>query len=236
MACPFLEDVLDEEALILRRAFRHERIFRDRSEPLAFGDDYLIERYRFSGCWVQKYSTRRCKAMLSLYHRWSIHSATYSSPSLATEDIKEEFYKFAVGYSLSLVSWIAHTRIKRPSGEHEGDYVNRKSFHSINIQMICDADCLVSNLEAKWPGSVHDSRVFRASPIYEHILWCAAGRQRIRLRVIPLDSPCGPPNPITAGLQPCTQQNKGSYGDDLRPSEISVSVPAPPEGFPGSGL
>ena len=26
MACPFLEDVPDEEALILRRAFRHERV------------------------------------------------------------------------------------------------------------------------------------------------------------------------------------------------------------------
>ena len=49
MACSFLEDVLDEEALILRRAFRPERVFRDRSDSLAFGDDYLIERYRFSG-------------------------------------------------------------------------------------------------------------------------------------------------------------------------------------------
>ncbi|KAK0152148.1 putative nuclease HARBI1 [Merluccius polli] len=48
MTCPFLEDVLDEEALILRRAF-NERVFRDRSDPLAFGDDYLNERYRFSG-------------------------------------------------------------------------------------------------------------------------------------------------------------------------------------------
>ena len=49
MACPFLDDVLDEEALILRRAFRRERVFRDRSDPLAFPDDYLHERYRFSG-------------------------------------------------------------------------------------------------------------------------------------------------------------------------------------------
>jgi len=49
MACPFVEDVLDEEALILRWAFRQERVFTDRSDPLAFGDDYLIERYRFSG-------------------------------------------------------------------------------------------------------------------------------------------------------------------------------------------
>ncbi|XP_016426855.1 putative nuclease HARBI1 [Sinocyclocheilus rhinocerous] len=48
-------------------------------------------------------------------------------------------------------------------------HVNRKSFHSINVQMICDADCLITNLEAKWPGSVHDSRVFRASRIYQRL-------------------------------------------------------------------
>ncbi|XDV39434.1 hypothetical protein PO909_008681 [Leuciscus waleckii] len=66
--------------------------------------------------------------------------------------IKEEFYKIA-----------------GPSGAHEGDYVNRKSFHSVNVQMICDADCLITNLEAKWPGSVHDSRIFRASRIYQRL-------------------------------------------------------------------
>ncbi|KAJ8247845.1 hypothetical protein GJAV_G00251170 [Gymnothorax javanicus] len=48
MACPFLDDILDEEALILRRAFRRERVFRDRSDPLAFPEEFLQERYRFS--------------------------------------------------------------------------------------------------------------------------------------------------------------------------------------------
>ena len=48
MACPFLRDVVDEEALVLRRAFRRERVFRDRLDPLAFPDDHLYERYRFS--------------------------------------------------------------------------------------------------------------------------------------------------------------------------------------------
>lgn len=49
MACPFLEDVMDEEALMLRRALRRERVFQDRSDPLTFPDDHLYERYKFSG-------------------------------------------------------------------------------------------------------------------------------------------------------------------------------------------
>ncbi|XP_051992926.1 uncharacterized protein myadma isoform X2 [Xyrauchen texanus] len=33
------------------------------------------------------------------------------------------------------------------------------------VEMICDADCIITNVEAKWPGSVHDSRIFRASSL-----------------------------------------------------------------------
>ncbi|KAK0144272.1 putative nuclease HARBI1 [Merluccius polli] len=35
--------------------------------------------------------------------------------------------------------------------ENEADYVNRKSFHSINVQ-ICDAAYIVTNVEAEWPA------------------------------------------------------------------------------------
>ncbi|KAL6470612.1 hypothetical protein MHYP_G00217310 [Metynnis hypsauchen] len=57
-----------------------------------------------------------------------------------------------------------HIPITAPS-EHEGDYVNRKSIHSINVQIICDASHLITNVEARWPGSVHDSRIFRESTL-----------------------------------------------------------------------
>ncbi len=29
--------------------------------------------------------------------------------------------------------------------------------------MVCDSMCHITNVEAKWPGSVHDSRIFRES-------------------------------------------------------------------------
>jgi len=48
MACPLIDEVLDEGAIVLWRAFQRERTFKDRSDPLAFNDSYLYERYRFS--------------------------------------------------------------------------------------------------------------------------------------------------------------------------------------------
>jgi len=44
MACPLLDDAVDEEVLILRRAFRHERVFRERADPL----ESLASLYRAS--------------------------------------------------------------------------------------------------------------------------------------------------------------------------------------------
>ncbi|KAJ8278362.1 hypothetical protein GJAV_G00086800 [Gymnothorax javanicus] len=214
MACPFLDDILDEEALILRRAFRWERVFRDRSDPLAFPEEFLQERYRFS-----RDSVRYLCSLLGkkLQHR-TVRSHALSIPQmvciglrffasgmflyavgdaenlskatvyrtiravcLALKDvlhifvtfpghrriryIKEDFYKIAAFPNVIGALDCTHIRIVRPSGAHEGDFVNRKSFHSINVQMICNADCLFTNIEAKWPGSVHDSRIFRATTI-----------------------------------------------------------------------
>ncbi|XP_053379515.1 putative nuclease HARBI1 [Mercenaria mercenaria] len=55
-----------------------------------------------------------------------------------------------------------HVKIQAPT-DNEGDYVNRKGYHSINVQMVCDADYQFTNCVAEWPGCVHDARVFRNS-------------------------------------------------------------------------
>lgn len=34
---------------------------------------------------------------------------------------------------------------------------------TFHLQMTCDHECMITSLDAKWPGSVHDSRIFRES-------------------------------------------------------------------------
>ena len=42
---------------------------------------------------------------------------------------------------------------------NETDYVNRHFYHSINVQAICQPDGKFSDVLARYPGSVHDSRI-----------------------------------------------------------------------------
>ena len=47
----------------------------------------------------------------------------------------------------------------------EFPYVNRKKFHAINIQGICNANLLFLDLVAKWPGSSHNSFILQTSQV-----------------------------------------------------------------------
>lgn len=56
-----------------------------------------------------------------------------------------------------------------PPASQEHIYRNRKHTHSMNMQVICDARRLITNVVAKYPGSVHDSFIFRNSAIYRQL-------------------------------------------------------------------
>ncbi|XP_060788945.1 putative nuclease HARBI1 [Neoarius graeffei] len=214
MASPYLDDPCDIGAQIVRGSLRRARVFRGRQNPLAYPDDVLYERYRFSAegiCYLCQLIeadvcnvTRRSQALtveqimcLSLryfasgQYMYSVGDAENLSKNtvcrmirkvvlalnklmnafvvfpghLTALQIKEGFYAIAGFPRVIGAIDCTHIRISAPLGEHEADYVNRKSFHSINVQMTCDHQSMITSLDARWPGSVHNSRIFRESSL-----------------------------------------------------------------------
>lgn len=61
-----------------------------------------------------------------------------------------------------------HIHISSPDTEPE-NFINRKGFHSIILQGVCDDRKVFTDVYVGWPGSVHDARVFRRSPLAENL-------------------------------------------------------------------
>jgi len=57
-----------------------------------------------------------------------------------------------------------HIPIKAPSVNEEA-CVDRKGTHSVNVEAVCDADMRLLDVVAKWPGSSHDSFIWRSSDL-----------------------------------------------------------------------
>ncbi|XP_036002871.1 protein ALP1-like [Fundulus heteroclitus] len=68
-----------------------------------------------------------------------------------------------------------HVRIKPPSGPEGHCYRNRKLFSSIILQAVCDHQGRFIDTYVGWPGSVHDSRVLRHSPLYRRGIYPPPG-------------------------------------------------------------
>jgi hypothetical protein len=85
-------------------------------------------------------------------------------------EVKQAFYQLGltqhgVGFPNVLgVIDCTHCRVQAPSNAPE-QYFNRHLYHSINVQLIAGPDLKIYNVFAEFPGSNHDSYIWRNSAV-----------------------------------------------------------------------
>ncbi|KAL1250592.1 hypothetical protein QQF64_018388 [Cirrhinus molitorella] len=81
----------------------------------------------------------------------------------------------AVGEGFAQLAGSPAFRIK-PSSSDAPCYFNRKLFHSVQLQAITDHKGKFLDIFVGYPGSVHDARVLKNSPVYTGHLYPPAGK------------------------------------------------------------
>ena len=59
-----------------------------------------------------------------------------------------------------------HIKIAAPH-EDPSSYFGRKTYPTINVQVVCDPELNFINVLANYPGSTHDARILRESHLFE---------------------------------------------------------------------
>lgn len=87
------------------------------------------------------------------------------------EDQQEISRNFAVHGFPGIIGCIdgSHIKINAPK-DHPNSYVNRKGFHSLLLQAVCDHRMLFTDIYAGEAGSIHDYTLFRRSNLSRRIL------------------------------------------------------------------
>ena len=62
----------------------------------------------------------------------------------------------------------SHVAIKAP-GTHQDVYINRKGFHSVVLQAVCDHRMLFTDCFVGYPGSTHGARVLKNSDLFDRV-------------------------------------------------------------------
>lgn len=96
-------------------------------------------------------------AVASLHSQYIVFSEDHSS----MRQRKLQFYNIAQFPRILGAIDCTHIRLVFNVNPAESRrFINRHHYHSVNTQVVCDANFRIINIVARWPGSVHDSRVW----------------------------------------------------------------------------
>ncbi|XP_066590639.1 putative nuclease HARBI1 [Prorops nasuta] len=124
-----------------------------------YNDEEFKRHFRMSHTWR---ATKRVVKALCILRNTFIRWPTLQEAE-STANTIEEKYKFPK--VLGFVDG-THIRIAAPK-ENSVAYVNRKGFHSIQLQVICNEKREFIHCYAGMPGCVHDMRVFKYSGVQQ---------------------------------------------------------------------
>ena len=82
------------------------------------------------------------------------------------EEEKRRFFSIAGFPGVVGVVDGSHVRIMEPK-KNPNSYINRKYYPSINVCAVCDSQCKFTYVSIRWPGSCHDSFIFRQTDLWE---------------------------------------------------------------------
>ncbi|XP_052788534.1 putative nuclease HARBI1 [Mya arenaria] len=158
----YLEDLLKES---LERTTRRNRALTVRQMILitlrffATGAFFNIigDSMGYHKCTVSRVVAQVTEAICGHIHQF----VTWPDANARAWNMTEYFKKAGFPNVVGCVDG-THIRIQAPS-EDEPAFVNRKGFHSINMQAVCDFTGKFTSVNASWPGSCHDAHVFRTS-------------------------------------------------------------------------
>ncbi|XP_023243392.1 putative nuclease HARBI1 isoform X1 [Centruroides sculpturatus] len=136
------------------------RFFASGSYQMPVAQDSTLE--------ISQPSVSRCITAVSkainiiLLHHWIKFPTSETEMAL----VKQKF--MSLGGFPGVIGAIdgTHIPIIAPSlndpDHKEFTYINRKGYHSINTQIVCDPDMKIISVNAKFPGSTHDSFIWKS--------------------------------------------------------------------------